>query len=244
MFKKVMKYEGKKKVSFDLTEDNYTTLSDYAKSAYTSNSFVVNVLISRFLNIPEYIKDTFAKACLDALKKERAAYSYLDEFEQEKADERIYTYQYFLSFFGGETFALKQKPAMKKVELQDGHAFIPHNWIELEVEEEKTGNYIGVVEVRNAKSYFAIPHFYFLSKEPINTITAEKSKKIYELCTEKFPDFKKIMAMQVEPIYDENNVVLNQDLWAKAPIVGIFSLLEYGTSDTYPFNAMIVRDDK
>lgn len=236
------KTKEKKKLSIDFKEDNYNTLVDFAQSSGESNSNIINYLVSHFLNLSLDTRKAFAKCCSEELRKEEEKYSSLGEFEKIKASKRINLYKDLIKFFtDGKGSILDEKTKMKKIDIFDGYVIFPNDWIIIENQNPNDSNFVGVIEVRNAKKY-NIPHFLFFSKFPIRKLSAFDEKIILEHCENAYSDFKKIISMQVEPVYDNNNNILNIESWREAPHIGFFQIGEYGRDSVFPANAMIIRN--
>lgn len=240
MFKK----PDKKKISIDFTEENYKIITEFAKKFNESNSSIVNYLISHFLPLDQTAKRMLARACMDSMEKEKQQFSSLGEYAKEEAHKRIKMYEDLILFFTeGKGYVLGVENAMRKIEILDGYVIFPNDWILIENQKPKDSRYVGVVEVKNGEEY-NMPHFVFFSSNPIAERTNIEEEDILVGCQFAHPEFGKIKAMQVEPVYDENKIMINAELWKRSPLIGMFSIPTYGKDTLFPQGAMIVKGDK
>lgn len=133
---------------------------------------------------------------------------------------------------------------MKTVDLKNGTLIIPKDWLLIKPETAKEHCYAGVIECLNHEKY-GVPHIVFFTDFAFtNMYTSEFLDEVNELACEVYPDFRKIMAMQVEPVFDSNNKgkMLNQKEYLDAPTIGHFFIADEGWWDAEPpSGAKIVR---
>lgn len=240
----IPKISGKKKVSIDFTPSAYELLVNYAKKTEKSNSAIINLLVETFLSLTDLERKYLSEFCNELLEKENNLSSKTnDSFEVQEKENKSIRLSNLIDFLTeGRGIINPIGNSMVKITIKNGdYVIVPFDWIVLDYKHPEECSYVGVVSMRNSEAYNA-PTFLFFSDIPINMLTAENQEAILEHCQKKQPSFSKIIAMQVTPVYDENNVLLNGDLWAMAPTIGYFPIGEYGKDSFFPANAMIVRN--
>lgn len=236
---KKSKSDEKKKLSIDFELNNYHLMSSSAALFRSTNSGIVNYLVEHFLQLSKKAKKAFAKTSSELLASEKKLFSDCDDFEREELANQIAILEDLLLFFT-DGKGLPEEEPMKRIEMADGYALIPENWVVINESHAKNCSHAGVIEVRNSAKYNC-PHFVFFSELSPNKFDADMQDSILTRCEIVHPDFRRIRAMQLEPIYDENHVLLNAELWTQAPHIGIFEIQTYGIATTFPAGAMVVK---
>lgn len=237
---KKVKSDEKKKLSIDFELDNYKLMSAFASRFHMTNSGVVNYLIEHFVQLTPEAKDDFAKVASEHLASQKRIFSECDDYEEEAVAKQISILEDLVLFFT-DGKGLPEKDKMKKIEINGGYAIFPADWVVVDEARAKNCKHVGVVEVRNGAKY-KCPHFVLFSEVPIGDFDSNLWDMYLNRCEIKHPDFRRIRAMQLEPVYDENNILLNAELWEQAPTIGIFSMPTYGQDTSFPAGAMIVRN--
>ena len=129
---------------------------------------------------------------------------------------------------------------MKTVKTNDGYVSIPDEWIVITNQSPQDSQYVGVVEIRGGDAYNA-PHFIFFSSTPIYDLTNEDKNLIINCCTNAYPRLENILAEHIPLQFDENKKITNGASWQRSPLAGCFDIPEFGTRDSYPYGAMIIR---
>lgn len=141
----------------------------------------------------------------------------------------------------------KQTEQMVKYDIADGYVTVPANWIVANPRDALNCRYVGVVEVKNGHLFnkpYGAPHILFFSKIPINQISETDRNRLFARCISCWPDFIRVLDMQIEPEYDSSGRMTNSDKWSEAPKADIFPILEsteYYYSAKPPFGATIIR---
>ena len=237
---KKTKSEEKKKLSIDFELDNYRLMSEFASKFRMPNSGVVNYLIEHFIQLAPEVKNDFAKVAAEQLEAKKRMLSECDGFEAEAVAKQISVLEDLVLFFT-EGKGLLEKDVMKKVEIDGGYAIFPADWVIVDEARAKNCKYVGVVEVRNGAKY-RCPHFVLFSEIPIGDFDSNLWDAYLNRCEVRYPDFRRIRAMQLEPVYDENNQILNGELILQAPHIGIFPMPVYGRDVAFPAGAMVVKE--
>lgn len=233
--------QEKKKLSIDFDVENYNAMQEFSQKHRMTNSSIVNYLVNHFLRLSHKTKIKFAKATAEQIDTLKKSFATCQEYEAIELEEQISVLQDLLLFFtDGKGYVEDEPQKMKKTEIQNGYVIFPTDWIVVDDSNAKYCDYVGVIEVRNGKSYNA-PHFVFFSEFPINKLTDSLKDTILRKCELVHPDFRKIRSMQLEPVYGDNNEILNADLWMKAPIIGFFQIPTYGKDSSFPAGAMVVK---
>lgn len=242
---------GKKKVSIDFTEPDYSLLVPRAKEKGKSTSTIVNGLISLFFRISPDVAKKIGSFCYSQYMQEKELLETLSGFERDEAQKRTNQYERLASFFGYDTPS-EVDDYMRITFLKKGYAVYPKNWIVLDTVFGPADScmYAGVVESLNSEK-FGIPHFIFFSNvKYADNYSADMEARIYEACAKAYPDFNKFYDSQVpDPDLNDPKSI---DEWTAAPCFRLFHLVELGdpqywheTNPDYrpPYGAMIVRDD-
>lgn len=243
------KSKQKKKMSVDFDMKNYEIMNRYSSEHSITNGALINFLIENFISLDTQTKEMFSDSIvtyLETLDKSLLSAGKIERNYIQKTKNRLLNLLDFFTdgegYFGKEIKDMK-KSNMKRIDLKDGYAIVPQDWIELRNFNPVDCSFAGVVEVRNAVEY-NIPHFVFFLKKPIYEMNEKDYQVINDECISKFPQFNEILNQQVEPEYDTNHNLINEELWRKAPTIGYFPISEYGTDTSYPYGAMIFKNQK
>lgn len=233
--------QAKKKVSIDFSALSYQLLSEYTEEKGLSNSAVINFLVENILAMDDAEKKKFGDFCFKLLNEEKGACaSVFSDFEVQAYHRKIERYSNLVDFF-----AVKEKldvaENMHRINMENGYIVYPKDWVVTDYKNPNECKYAGVVSIRNQKEY-GIPIFLFFSEKKINLLSAEDQKEILKSCESKHKEFETIQKRQIMPSYNSKGELLNGDLWAKAPIIGIFPIGVYGEETVYPYGAMILRE--
>ncbi|MBO5239629.1 MAG: hypothetical protein J6B50_12770 [Lachnospiraceae bacterium] len=232
---------NRKKMSIDFEPQNYKKLKEYCDCHNNcSTSSVVNFLISNFLNLPEELANSFAITCEDYLNSDTFQYNNSSSFRSSEADAIKKTCHELIYYLTNGKCTTRNIP-MKRIKIRTGYAYVPTSWIILDNKLPEHSEYIGIIECRNSDLY-GIPHFVFFSEFPIYSITERFKKEIYTYCISAYPNFSEVLKKQVKPLLDENNFMINEEIWKKSPEIGFFQLPEHGVDLTFPYNAMFIRN--
>lgn len=243
------KNKKKKKMSIDFSLRNYETMVQYASDHSLSSGALLNFLIENFLNLSLETKQMFSEAILEYIDRLDFKTSTAAEVERHFIQKQKQIILNLLDFFTDGTGILEEdimtKNTMKRIEIKDGYALVPKDWIELTGMQPKNCQYVGVVEVRNASRY-NVPHFVFFLEKPINKMNDQDYSYVNRECVKAYPQFQSIIDHQVEPAYDDNHQLVNRELWLAAPTIGYFPIMDFEEEDAgyYPCGAMVYRNEK
>lgn len=234
----------KKKLSIDFEVSNHNLMTRFARNHNMTNSAIVNYLVEHMLKLSSETKKKFAGVSVEQLDVYKEIYSNCDGYEKQKIEEQISVLQDLILFFtDGKGYVENEVEKMNKIEIDRGYVIFPKDWIVVQTAEPKGCRYVGVIEVRNGKKY-NVPHYLFFSEVPIMELAKFQEEDILSKCARRYPDFGRILDMQVEPAYDENKHMLNAELFMEAPTIGIFQVPTYGEDTSFPAGAMVVRTEE
>lgn len=101
------------------------------------------------------------------------------------------------------------------------------DWVAIRNKNPEECEYCGVIQCRNGKKY-KIPTFLFFSEKPISEMDEIDFENVYEACKKRFPQFEDVLNCQVNPKYDNQNILENYQEWEEAPTVGCFKIPDEG----------------
>lgn len=232
---------NRKKMSIDFEPQNYRKLKEYCDCHNNcSTSSVVNFLISNFMNLPDELANSFAITCENYLNSDTYLYNKSSKFHSSEADEIKKTCHELIYYLTNGKCTTRDIP-MQRIKIKTGYAYVPTSWIILENKDPKYCEYIGIIECRNSDLY-GIPHFVFFADFPIYSISEQFQSEIYIHCQSAYPKFSEILKKQIKPLFDDNNTMINEDVWKKSPEIGFFQLPEYGVDLNFPYDAMFIRN--
>lgn len=129
---------------------------------------------------------------------------------------------------------------MKRIELKNGYADVPDNWIYYCLDNPMESEYLHVIEARCADS----PHIYFASKD--KGFGVDEENEIYSRIASEHPWFKyNYVDKQVEAVFenvDGSGRLLNVKEWNAAPTLCIFRVndadIQYAI---YPYGVKVYK---
>ena len=239
-----------KKISVDLTDENFETLDHWKEDHKMPYSTVMNLLL-RILCRSSDVKEELITICKSRI---RSLYSQMDQagdFEYQELFNKASWYLDILSFITNDpqlsVTSILSETQMKKIRLADGTLIYPENCILLNGDSARLYRHVSIVEVRNAS--FSVPHFIYFSDKEANRYTDTDTAYIEQLCAEKWPRFQEIINTAKHPIYDPANplVCLNDLEMHSSPQIGHFGIRannDPSFSNLYaaPMGIIIVRD--
>lgn len=251
----------KKKLSIDFWQSNYERLDSFIDSLdmVTPNTtinkgYIVNYLVESVIGIDRDVREELYAFCYEQMKAYSAEAEKTDGFEKADRNSKSQQYEKLVNLFNN--FRSYQNPPkqslpMKRIVIKDAYVIFPADWIVIEVEKAETSRYAYVIEIKDRKAQYHPPHFLILGDRPYIEIDQAYKEKIYQKCSEAYPEFEKWLSMQVQPAYGERNEngfrpLLNSEEIADTPMIGLFCLSEYGDTDVveYPFGAMLIPKKK
>lgn len=244
MFRK----EKKKKMSFDILLENYELLSNYSEELDVSNSSVLNFLIATFLDLDEYTKNKISKNIYYEKNKLEDSMFEFQGYEKNNAKKRLHNLENLLNFFTDgkgykEVTSGMNEQEMKKIKMKNGYLICPEDWIVVNNYNPLGCEYAGVVETKNGAKY-NVPHFVFFLPKEIHRMDDNDIERVNEKCINAYYDFKRILGMEVSPVFNKEHKLLNAEAWMNSPHPGYFPIPVYGESDSYLYGAMVVRNEK
>lgn len=233
----------KKKISIDIDNDVYDLLTSYTDNLNIANGPFINHLLQCFLNLDRQNKYEIAKSIknrIAQIKQEEYQYSELEMANSLKQSEMLNSM--LMLFTDGKGFQddIKKDVQMRRIDIKSGYVIFPNDWVVIDLFPAIECDYAGIIEIKNGHKYNA-PHFVFFSKKAINTLTEQDIDEINNYACRIYKKFKNLLKMQVDPVYDENHNLLNAEVWKNAPVLGYFTIPDFGSGLTYPYGAMIYR---
>lgn len=124
---------------------------------------------------------------------------------------------------------------MKRVNLTNGIAIIPDEWIVLSSEK---GSHALVVEVRNGQR-FHCPHFFIRSDKASAQLSDDEWDEIRTLCAEESPEFQEAMKHETVPITNVNDTK-QISAWRAGTTFGIFDIPTFEETSYPPYGAYTI----
>ena len=172
-----------RKISVDLTDENFEALDKFKESRNMPYSIIINRLLRILCKSPD-IKDELITICKSRI---RALYAEMDQvgtFECQKLYNKSAQYMEILSFLTQNpqitVSSILDEAQMKKIRLVDGYLMYPENFILLNESAAQTYRNVCIVEVRNAQ--FPVPHFIYFSGNNPSHYTDADTTYINQLC--------------------------------------------------------------
>lgn len=239
-----------RKISVDLTDENFEALDKFKESRNMPYSIIINRLLRILCKSPD-IKEELITICKSRIRTLYAEMDQVGTFECQKFYNKSAQYMEILSFLTQNpqitVSSILDEAQMKKIRLVDGYLIYPENFILLNESAAQNYRNVCIVEVRNAQ--FPVPHFIYFSGNTPAHYTDADTTYINQLCVQKWPRFQEIADTAKRPIYDPDNPMrcLNDAEMRTAPQIGYFGIIatnDPNYSDLYaaPYNIKIIRD--
>ena len=205
-----------------------------------------------FLTLDDTVKSDLVSFCKEQELKTRRNLNMYNGFSFKKMlsiadqfEKLAYMYNNFTVPVASLT---ERKYGYSNTKLKNGFAVYPDDWIVLNEEEAENCSYAYVIEMANREGKYNFPHFIFFSD--MENVRKLDNGKIYSMAIKAYPDFIKVLSMQVDAKFsdpDDKGItyLINGDLFKQAPNIGIFKIETFGKKDisNYPFGAMIIRNE-
>lgn len=233
----------KYKKSIDFTSESIELMENMRKyEDYSSYSDFVNTLILTFSCLPKEVKLSMSEMCYSEVKKINEGLDKLSVFEWQKMNGILESYNRIRVFLKQDNLIEKKENGLKIVDIKDGYAIFPSDWIIVNEELAKSSRYVGVVEIKNGAKY-NMPHFVYFSEKPINRMSQEEDDYIDKMCIRMYPDYAKVLCQYVTPKYNDDGEMINRDEVLAGPVTGHFEIPEYkiDENNNYPYDAMVVK---
>ena len=217
------------------------TLSDSARESLDqkkengwSMANTVNTLVDTFAILPDDVnRDLTAFAKGKALeisqKMERSGFFAHDTMEA-SLNKYLAIIKYLNNGVPVTLDAIRTELDMQKVTIKGGHLICPKDFVLINPEEAAKLEAACVVECRNAAKY-AIPHYIvFCNPKEAHETTESYDARILDRLLMRIPKFKRIVDLQVAPIYDPEHPeeILNAREFMDAPTIGYFPVYVHG----------------
>lgn len=244
-----------RKISMDITEENFENLETLKKEYRKSYGNIVNSML-RILRKESDIKEElifFAQNRLRALHKELRT---SENFETRKIFDKMQEYVELLAFLeNDDSLTLGailsdlsgSESQLKRIKIMNGILTYPEDFMLLNENEAEISPFVIIIEVANAR--FSVPHFVYFSPISTRELTPDNLSYINQLCVEKWSYFQEIVDTAKKPIFDENYNCLNEAEMQIAPRIGYFDVKPKKASDfsklcASPMGVQIVQKNK
>lgn len=239
--------EKKKKTTLEFYERTLNRILSYrSRNHVSSNSEAVSTVLDSILDLSPDTACNLANFCLEQSSKIKLELESYSGFARNDKEQKLSEYKRLADFFqkGWNIEPVNKDNNMRRIDICDGYVIFPDDWIVTSYQNPKECKYVVVVETMHGSEY-QVPHFLAFCEKPIDQLTSSDTDAIYESCCKEYPDFKKILALDVPPKLENHNQLLNKEEWLKAPHPGLFCIDDYGQPDTnYPYGAMVFRTSK
>jgi hypothetical protein len=242
-----------KKLSIDLTDENFQTLQSLKKNPKVPYGQAINDLITTFADPPEKVRHEMLNVLTQKLQIIRQQIDTAGKYEAESLATEYAAYTDMARIFNYWNYldesTLTPKPVMKKVPLKNGYLVCPENWIILNPKACESCSYAAAIEVHNA----VLPYFIWINNHSnADEFTDQDFSTVQKLCEEAYPDFKEMVSdKMIDPIPDPAHpgAYLNLTEWMAAPSIGIYSIYvdgdeSYGSDYDPPFGTKIIRNNE
>lgn len=227
------------KLNIELTEKSREKLENIKVRESVPYGNTINYLIDAFADLPETVKEYLVAVCKPKMRQLQEEITNSKGFKADEIFKQMEAYRKITSYLGGEVvnaYLTDATSDVKKINLKNGYVMCPNNFILLNPEEAENHEYAGVIECRNSSKY-GIPHaMFFCDYRYGREYPKEFCDMMIQKFCEKFEKFKKIVELQVDPIYDPDNpgLLLNSDEWMESPEIGFFAVFVEGDPGYYP----------
>ena len=243
------------KFSLDISGSNKSFLDSLTENYGLKHGPMINHIIKTIFTMPSRMINAIDNACLAEYhiilsELEQAEYNSLHRL---KLETELNSFNEFLKLIHNGIFSAKEKvinePGMQCIELADGHAILPEEWIIVNHEMAKNCKEVAILECRNAQKY-NIPIFvYFTNIKYAKDYDENMCEDFYSRCQMLWPNFAEIRELsdrnelKRDPDYPGN--YLNVEAYLNAPTIGLFNLYEESEyPGEQPYGAKIVRKTK
>ena len=173
-----------RKISVDLTDENFEALDKFKESRNMPYSIIINRLLRILCKSPD-IKEELITICKSRIRTLYAEMDQVGTFECQKFYNKSTQYMEILSFLTQNpqitVSSILDEAQMKKIRLVDGYLIYPENFILLNESAAQNYRNVCIVEVRNAQ--FPVPHFiYFSGNTPAHYSYAVQPISINSVC--------------------------------------------------------------
>lgn len=224
--------------SINFEDETYKILTDEVNKIGGNYSSTLNRLIRHALAIDNSVKEEMAMHAYQKaleLKKEASEESGFGKAALQKQSEQ---YMDLVSLFtSGEGITVPALENMQRIDMKCDYLICPDTWIQLSGCEPEEATSAIVIECRHSKD-FNLPHFVFLTDRPITR--AMKSNMLAE-AVEASEEMKQASTRWTDPCFSKDGSLLNEQEYNEQPIPGFFEIPRFGTTDTYPYGAMVIK---
>ncbi len=243
----------KKRTTLDLTPENYKILTSISDKFGITFGEAVGILIKLFISLPAVCRKDLLFFTRNQLRQRLLLDSKTGALEAGESERAIHDYQTISYFFESGILPISDnsKANMQRRYLKEGYIEYPADWIFLPdvLGKAEECMYAGVIETRNGNKY-SVPHFIFASPHKHGYMYTDADKNaIFDAAIKAWPEFRKILNMQVDAEYGENGLISNEKEFMEAPYAGIFAVyseddiemktLHHGEA---PYGTKIVRE--
>lgn len=240
-----------KKTTIDLLDSNREVLEIIKADYGLTYGASINELIDTFLKVPSSVKRDlvdFANVKLRQIKIEKESSGDMRKKELEDMEESYIKIARILNDRKDISASMVDKPKTKTIDWNSGvspegecrfsQLIYPSDWIL--INDPLNSSYACVIEV---SPNYNIPNLVlFTGSKPINPLDEEQKKRAFQICSNRNPDFKKILGLRVEPKTnpDVPGYIENFDEYMNSPRINIYNIpVEGQPKTTYDYSGNI-----
>ncbi len=224
--------------SINFGDAAYSVLTDAVQRTGANYSALINLLICDVLGADEEVKQEMATHAYQKALELKAEASQTAGFHKKPLIERSEQYMDLVNLLTlGRGVTVPVNENMQRIDLRDGYLLCPDDWIWLEVCDPSVSTDAIVIEFLNAEKH-NLPHFVFALD---GDLTDEIQKAALAAAADKSKDYKKLSLMYQDPRFSGDGRMLNAKEYNEQPVPGFFKVERLGTSDNYPYGAMIIE---
>lgn len=233
----IQKRKGKIQ-SINFGDVAYSILSDTVRRTGATYSALINHLVCDVLGADEEIKREMAIHAYQKALELKTEASQTAGFHKKPLIQRSEQYMDLFNLLTlGQDITVPVNESMQRIDLKNGYLLCPDDWIWLDICDPAASTGAIVIEFRNAEKHH-LPHFVFAIDGDLND---EIEKAALKAAAAKSQEYKKLSMMYQDPRFDGAGRMLNAKEYNEQPVPGFFSVERLGTSDNYPYGAMIVE---
>lgn len=227
--------------SINFEDEAYEILTNEVKAVGGNYSSNINRLIYYALALDISVKEEMAiHAYQRALEVKKEA-NEESGFSKSLLLRQSEQYMDLVSLFTAEKGIVNPEFAnMQRIDMKNGYLVCPDDWIQLEICNPAKAIDAVVIEFMNGKK-FNLPHFVFLVDRPLNE---HMERDALGLAAQVSKEYKKVSLMYQDPRYAKDGRMLNAKEFKEQPVPGFFIIPKIGTTNDYPYGAMVIEQSK
>ena len=224
--------------SINFGDAAYSILTDAVQRTGANYSALINLLICDVLGADEDVRREMAEHAYQKALEFKSEASRTAGFYKKPLLEKSEQYMELMNLLTfGQGVSVPINDNMQRIDLKDGYLLCPEDWIWLDVCDPAVSSKAIVIEFKNAEKH-NLPVFAFALDGELND---EIEKEALAAAAAKSKTYKKLSLMYQDPRYSGDGRMLNAKEYNEQPVPGFFEVARLGTSDNYPYGAMIIE---